>query len=157
LRQVSEQGVAQQHLGYRHSRVGWCPSARTMSDEPDSGEPKQSNRRKHRRTPLSLLVQYRLNSFEDFLAEYTQDLSPGGMFIRTDEPREMGSMIYLQFQLKDGSKLIEGLGRVCWVNEPGAKERTAGMGVEFVNFDDESMALIEEICTSKQKKNRPKN
>ncbi len=125
-----------------------------MSDDADGP---YANRRKHRRTPLSLLVQYRFNSFEDFLAEYSLDISPGGMFIRTDEPQEMGSMIYLQFQLKDGSKLIEGLGRVCWVTPPGTKDRTAGMGIEFVNFDEESMALIEEICTSKAQGKRPKN
>ena len=79
------------------------------------------------------------------------------MFIRTEQPREMGSMIYLQFQLKDGHKLIEGLGRVCWVNEPGDKDRIAGMGIEFVNFDEESMSLIEEICSTKATAGKPKN
>jgi uncharacterized protein (TIGR02266 family) len=110
------------------------------------------NRRKHQRTPLSLLVQYRFNSFEDFLAEYSVNLSPGGMFISTDEPREEGSMIYLQFSLLDGSRLIEGLGKVVRVNPPGDQSRTAGMGVEFVNFDEESMALINEICSAKKKR-----
>lgn len=127
-----------------------------MSDDADSDSP-YGNRRRHPRTPLSLLVQYRFNSFEDFLAEYSVDLSPGGMFIRTAEPREMGSMIYLQFQLKDGSKLIEGLGKVVWVNPPGTVGRAAGMGIEFVNFDEESMALIEEICATKAAAKRAKN
>jgi molecular chaperone DnaK len=127
-----------------------------MSDDAES-DGRYANRRKHPRTPLSLLVQYRFNSFEDFLAEYSVDISPGGMFIRTAEPREMGSMIYLQFQLKDGSKLIEGLGKVVWVNAPGTPGRAAGMGIEFINFDDESMALIEEICASKQAAKRAKN
>lgn len=107
------------------------------------------NRRKHPRTPLSLLVQYRFNTFEDFLAEYSLNISPGGMFIRTDEPRAEGEVIYLQFSLKDGSRLIEGMGRVVRVNPPGVEGRVAGMGIEFVNFDDESMALIEDICAAK--------
>lgn len=106
-------------------------------------------RRRHERVPLSLLVQYRLNTFEDFLAEYSADISVGGMFIRTNEPREEGAMIYLQFWLKDGSKLIEGLGRVVRVNPPGDANQIAGMGIEFVNFDEESMALIHEIITSR--------
>ena len=67
------------------------------------------DRRKHSRTPLSLLVQFRFNTFEDFLADYSVNISPGGMFIRTDEPQEEGSIIYLQFSLKDGSRLIEGV------------------------------------------------
>ncbi|HEX4620954.1 MAG TPA: TIGR02266 family protein [Myxococcaceae bacterium] len=129
-----------------------------MADDADApGDPPYANRRKHPRTPLSLLVQYRFNSFEDFLAEYSLDISPGGMFIRTDSPNEMGAMIYLQFQLQDGSKLIEGLGRVVWVTEPGTADKVAGMGIEFVNFDDESMALIQEICSSKAAAKRPKN
>ena len=105
-----------------------------------------SKRRKFDRTALSLLVQFRFSTLEDFLAEYSVNISPGGMFIHTDEPREEGSMIYLQFSLKDGSKLIEGMGRVVRVNPAGDPQHPAGMGVEFVNFDDESMALVEEIC-----------
>ncbi|MCA3011158.1 MAG: TIGR02266 family protein [Myxococcaceae bacterium] len=111
-----------------------------------------SEKRRFPRTPLSILVQYRFNTFEDFLAEYSVNLSMGGIFIRTDEPREEGSVIYLQFTLADGSRLIEGMGRVVRVNPPGVKGRVAGMGVEFVNFDDESMALVEEILASRQAK-----
>lgn len=107
-------------------------------------------RRRHPRTPLSLLVQFRFNTFEDFLAEYSVNLSPGGIFIRTDQPREEGSIVYLQFSLKDGSRLIEGMGKVVRVNPPSEKERTAGMGIEFVNFDEESMALINDICAARQ-------
>lgn len=113
------------------------------------------DRRKHQRTPLAMLVQFRFNTFEDFLAEYSLNISPGGMFIRTDEPREEGSIIYLQFSLKDGSRLIEGMGKVVRVNPPGSQG--AGMGVEFLNFDDESMALIEEICLAKGTVGQPKN
>ncbi len=112
-----------------------------------------ADRRRHPRTPLSILVQFRLDSFEDFLAEYSVNLSPGGIFIRTDQPHPEGSMIYLQFSLRDGSRLIEGMGRVVRVNPPGQQGRVAGMGVEFVNFDDESMALIEEICAARAVKN----
>ncbi|MBS1149760.1 MAG: Transcriptional regulatory protein algP [Myxococcaceae bacterium] len=121
----------------------------------DSESP--DNRRKHARTPLSLLVQFRFNTFEDFLADYSHDISPGGMFIRTDEPQEEGSIIYLQFSLKDGSRLIEGMGKVVRCNPRGVAGRVAGMGIEFLNFDDESMALIQEICSSRETPTRPKN
>ena len=107
-------------------------------------------RRRFPRTPLQLLVQYRFNSFEDFLADYSANISPGGMFIHTDKPLEEGSMVYLQFSLKDGSRLIEGMGKVVRVNPPGVKDRVAGMGVEFVSFDEESMALINEICAQRE-------
>ncbi len=113
----------------------------------DDETPEGAEKRKHPRAPLQLLVQYRFGSVGDFLAEYSSNISLGGIYIRTDEPREEGSLIYLQFTLRDGSPLIEGLGRVVRSNRPGDLPPgiEPGMGVEFVNFDDESMALIEQI------------
>ncbi|MBI5546165.1 MAG: TIGR02266 family protein [Deltaproteobacteria bacterium] len=116
----------------------------------DSGD----ERRRHPRAPLQLLIQYRFDTFEEFLAEYSTDLSVGGMFIKTNEPREEGAFVYLQFALKDGSRLIEGLGRVVRVNLPGDPAVVAGMGVEFVNFDADSMALIEEIVARRLAQHR---
>lgn len=117
-----------------------------MSDFEEAG----AEKRRHPRTPLNVLVQFRFDTFADFLAEYSLNISPGGLFIRTEVPRQEGMIIYLQFSLRDGSKLIEGMGRVVRVNAPpGTAKRPAGMGVEFVNFDEPSMALIAEICANR--------
>lgn len=123
------------------------PAPASLADE--------TPRRKHPRTPLSLLVQYRSSSFEDFLAEYSVNLSPGGIFIRTDVPHELGAMLYLQFFLSDGSRLIEGLGRVVHVNAPGQRGVDPGMGIEFLNLEDDSREVIEEICKAKAARERP--
>ena len=131
-----------------------------MSDPADSAPPAPAEeasgeeKRRFQRTELSLLVQYRFNTFEEFLAEYSIDISVGGMFIRTDHPRPEGSMIYLQFALRDGHKLIEGLGKVVRVNPPGAGG-VPGMGVEFVNLDQDSSELIEDIVVTKVSKKAP--
>ncbi len=113
-----------------------------MDDEKPANE-----RRLYPRVPLSLLIQYRFETLEDFLAEYSTNISIGGIFVRTDQPREVGSLIYLQFYLRDGAKLIEGLGRVVRVSEPGPEDESTacGMGIEFVNFGEESMKLIQRI------------
>lgn len=108
-----------------------------------------ADRRRHPRTSLGILVQYRFDSLESFLAEYALNISPGGMFIKTTEPATEGSIIFLQFSLVDGSRLIEGMGRVVRVNPADETGRVPGMGVEFLNFDEDSMVLIEEICASK--------
>ncbi len=121
-----------------------------MSTLDDPGD----DRRRYPRSPLSILVQYRFNSFEDFLAEYSLNISLGGIFIRTEYPKEEGAIVYLQFSLKDGSRLIEGMGKVVRVNAPGTRD--TGMGIEFMNFDDESMALINDICTARSS-SLPKN
>ncbi len=116
--------------------------------DPPASEAGGSDQRRHPRARLSLLVQYRLDTFEDFMSEYSADISLGGMFIRTKDPRPVGSRIYLQFALKDGSSLIEGLGRVVHVNEAGGAGE-AGMGIEFESFDDESRKFIEELVASR--------
>ncbi|HUU02050.1 MAG TPA: PilZ domain-containing protein [Myxococcota bacterium] len=110
------------------------------------------NRRRYPRVPLSLLIQYRFDTLDDFLSEYSVNISIGGMFIKTDEVREEGSLVYLQFYLRNGAKLIEGLGKVVRANKPESgddfgksKDMPSGMGIEFVNFDEESMRLIEQI------------
>jgi type IV pilus assembly protein PilZ len=100
-----------------------------------------SERRRHRRVKLNLLVQFRLKNYEQFLAEYARDLSKGGMFVRTDDPKPEGSLLYFQFTTRDDGSLIEGLGRVVRVVE-GTEP---GMGIEFVNVEEPSQAVIEEI------------
>lgn len=119
-----------------------------MSDSSDRNSkkpPAGQNRRRHPRAKLQLLIQFRFDTFDEFLAEYSVDISSGGMFIRTQTPREEGSFVYLQFALRDGSRIIEGLGKVVRVNPPGIAGREAGMGIEFVNFDEESLAIIRSI------------
>jgi uncharacterized protein (TIGR02266 family) len=110
-------------------------------------------RRRYPRVPLNLLIQYRFDTFEDFISEYASDLSEGGMFIRTDDLREEGAMIYLQFALKDGTKLIEGLGRVVRVN-PSEVNGPRGMGVEFVNFDEDSREMVSAIVEERTTKTK---
>jgi type IV pilus assembly protein PilZ len=124
----------------------WTGGKKPMGDD-RSGE----DRRRYERVPLSLLIQYRFDTLDDFLAEYSTNISIGGMFIRAEQPRDLDSLIYLQFYLRDGAKLIEGLGRVVRLTEPDpeADAMVYGMGIEFVNFDDESMRLIQQIVEGK--------
>ncbi|MEQ9501808.1 MAG: TIGR02266 family protein [Deltaproteobacteria bacterium] len=105
-----------------------------------------SERRQFPRVPLNVLVQYRFDSFDDFTAEYAEDLSMGGMFIRTDDTREVGTHIYLQFMLQGGRRLVEALGRVARVI-PGDD---GGMGIQFVNLDEDSKVLLAQIISEKK-------
>ena len=108
-----------------------------------------TDRRRHDRASLALLVQYRFSSLQEFLAEYALDLSPGGLFIRTDAPRALGEVLSLQLSLQDGSRLIEGLGRVVRVEPPGVAGRRAGMGVAFLDLTPESRALVDTLCAGR--------
>ena len=99
------------------------------------------------RVPAVVQVQYRFDTIQEIIAEYSVDISMSGIFIRTDRPLEVGSRIHLQIMLQDGSTLIEGRGRVARI---GLSLRgQMGMGVEFVDFDKESMALIEKLVATR--------
>ncbi len=104
-------------------------------------------RRVHPRLPLNMLVQCRLHDMEEFMREFAANVSAGGMFIRTTTPHAVGSMIYLQFSLEGGEKLIEGLGKVVHVNPP--EHPSPGMGIEFVSLDAPSRAVIERIISER--------
>lgn len=101
------------------------------------------DRRIHPRLPLRMLVQFRLHDMDEFMREHAVNLSVGGMFVRSRTPQPEGSMIYVQFRLEDGAKLIEGLAKVVHVNPP--EHAVPGMGLEFVNLDAASQRLIEKI------------
>ena len=110
-------------------------------------EPEDSKSRSPRQ-PLSTLVQFRFNSVEEFVAEYSVNLSLSGMFIASDDVPEVGAAVYLQFSLADGSKLIEGLGRVARVVPPGTPGTSSGFAVQFQDFDTDSLALLTKLCGS---------
>jgi uncharacterized protein (TIGR02266 family) len=112
------------------------------------------DKRRFPRAPLQLLIQHRFNSMDEFVEKWSSDISMGGLFLRTEAPREEGAMIYLQFELTNGDKLIEGLGRVVR-SQPPQEGRVAGMGIEFVSFDDESLTLIEELVTTRVRRHTP--
>ena len=88
-------------------------------------------RRRHDRTPVGLLVQYRLDAVSDFLAEYAADLSPGGMFIHTRARVAVGTRLQVRFSPRDGSRLVELRGRVVHAlagARPGIRAGASGAG-----------------------------
>ena len=106
-----------------------------------------AERRAHPRLPLQMLVQFRLHDMEEFMREHAVNLSVSGMFVHSRTPHPEGAMIYVQFRLEDGAKLIEGLAKVVHVNPPG--HPTPGMGLEFVNLEPGSRELIESIVRAR--------
>ncbi len=100
------------------------------------------------RVPVSMRVQVRFGTLAEFVAEQAVNLSTSGIFVRTDEPRKVGSMVYLHIALEEGSKLIEGFGRVARLGED--EEGRRGMGIQFISLDDESTALIERIVGERE-------
>ncbi len=104
------------------------------------------DRREHERVLVNLEVDYKCD--DTFLFAYVTDLSAMGIFIQTQKPVEIGTMLNLHFAPGGGPPLdVEG--QVMWINpyRPGARDnQNPGMGVRFVdltpNQREQLMALV---------------
>jgi len=102
--------------------------------------------RDSRRVPLQTRVQFKFDRFSGFISEYSANISPGGMFLRTRTPRPPGTVLDLEFRLGDGFELIKGRGEVIWVrDEDEGASRPAGMGIRFLDLSQGSKELIYRI------------
>jgi uncharacterized protein (TIGR02266 family) len=104
--------------------------------------------RKDKRANLQLKVRYKSATVDEFIEQYSVDISKGGIFIKQKEPMAVGTLLKFEFQLKDESRLIHGVGRVVWRREDGGSE-PAGMGVKFIKMDAESKSLVERIVDAR--------
>ncbi len=87
-------------------------------------------------------VQYRFEANEPFVADDTADVSTSGVFLHSDRPCQVGSMVDLRIEVGEGSR-VEGFGRVARIGKDAAGR--AGLGIQFISFDDAATALIERL------------
>lgn len=102
--------------------------------------------RDSRRVPLETRVQFKFDRFSGFISEYSSNISPGGMFIRTKNPLPPGQTLDFAFRLGDGFELIKGKGEIVWTRaEDESPTRPAGMGLRFLELSEGSKELIYRI------------
>lgn len=94
-----------------------------------------SERRRHPRVPLNMLVQVDVESIESFKSEHCANISEGGMLLRTKDLRPVGTSFFFQLKLKDGGPLLEGQVRVV-------RHEKDGMGVEFESLLEPSKSIV---------------
>ena len=103
-----------------------------------------TDKRRHPRASLSLLVQFKFESFEAFAQSFSRDLSESGVFIQTDKPRPQGSTVFVQVLLHNGARLVECMATVARVEEG------RGMGLEFASMDDASRQVVRDLIARQQ-------
>lgn len=95
-------------------------------------------RRQHLRSPVELRVEYFL--LDKFIADYTRNISKGGVFIRSKQQLEVGTEIAFRLHVPPLEEPLALRGRVAWVrDEVSAADagKAAGMGVEFIYASEE--------------------
>lgn len=107
-------------------------AAQESMGEKEEGDTSQGGieRRKYERFETSISVDY--SSGETFLFSYIQNISEMGIFIRSDDPFPIGTVLKLRFA-PAGQEPIEVSGTVTWVNpyRPFGDNLNPGMGVRF--------------------------
>ncbi len=102
----------------------------------------------HRAT-LERAIGLRFKHLGDFVDELAANLSTGGMFIRTRRPHPVGSVFEFELRLTDDRPPIAGKAQVAWVRRRSdTLDEPVGMGVRFVELEDESRRRIAELVAA---------
>jgi uncharacterized protein (TIGR02266 family) len=99
------------------------------------------------RQTASMRIKLKYPDVETFIQKYAVNISRGGIFIATKQPKPVGTFVKFEFLLSDagGSSIIRGEGQVQWTKEfdPAHPNKAHGMGVKFSRLDSESQGIID--------------
>ena len=102
-----------------------------------------ASRRAHRRVRLALEVSYR--STGSFLVSYSVDLSSGGLFLETEQPRQIGTELELWLSIPGATEEVRLKGDVVWVRQESRPGQPAGMGIQFQDVEGGCGQLIDSL------------
>jgi uncharacterized protein (TIGR02266 family) len=102
------------------------------------------------RIPLTAQVRLQYASILDFHETQSVNISRTGMFVASETPGVVGSLVDFEFCLEDGLVLVKGKGEVVRVTE----QPVSGMGVRFLELDEESRRCIARIVEINEQEGR---
>jgi len=103
------------------------------------------DRRRWDRTALVVRVEYA--TVDDLFSEFTRDINEGGVFIETDDPKPLGTVVALQFHLPGSADPVKTSGIVVRSND-GRSGEPMGMAVEFEDLPANARAQIDDMIRS---------
>jgi len=101
-----------------------------------------AERRREIRHAVQLNVNYCHG--DTYLFSRSSNLSEMGIFLVTDSPLAAGTIIDLRFDTPGGGPPISVSGEVVWI-DPGTHDTESGMGLRFINPDEETRNRIRSI------------
>lgn len=102
------------------------------------------------RIPLAAHVRLQYASILDFHESQSVNISRSGMFVASDNPGAVGSFLDFEFALEDGLVLLKGKGEIVRVTQ----NPVSGMGVRFLELDEESRKCIARIVEINEQEGR---
>ncbi|MCP4897400.1 MAG: TIGR02266 family protein [bacterium] len=101
-------------------------------------------RRDATRVPVEAEVSLEFPDIDELFKECSTNVSLGGMFIMSSNPRPVGTTVRFALDLPGEVRVIAGSAEVMWVRrrEDAGLDSPPGMGVRFVELDGVSRAII---------------
>jgi uncharacterized protein (TIGR02266 family) len=99
--------------------------------------------------PFFCPVQYRELGQATWRSCYSQDVSRGGIFLRTLVPARVGAALELRIFLTTTGEVLEGSGVVSWANPwlpDSGLVAPPGMGLQFLGMSPKRLGRLREIC-----------
>jgi molecular chaperone DnaK len=102
---------------------------------------------------VGLRVKLSYGSVDEFVERFATNISRGGVFIRTRDPKPVGTQVDLELRLSQGDLVVRARGVVRWIAEEDRAARppaAPGMGIEFLALDEASRQVVERIVTHRE-------
>ena len=111
------------------------------------------NREKRKYPRIEAKVQVAFRTVADLVAEYTKNISKGGIFLKTDQPLDPNAEIELTITFPDNLGSYQVLGRVtrllCVSHPTDPEKQLHGAGIRFLNPNADMLAAIERLMEKK--------
>jgi uncharacterized protein (TIGR02266 family) len=102
-------------------------------------------------------VRLRYSDLETFIERFAPNVTRGGIFLASRQPRAEGEIFRFEVQLATGAVALAGEGKVIWVKafDPNEPQKPHGMGVQFVQIDPGSRDTLTRILQAKSNPRAP--
>lgn len=106
--------------------------------------------RENTRAPLAAPIKLQFDTFSKPERGYSANISAGGMFVRSRNPRPVGTRLRFEIRLQGFAKPAVGFAEVVWIRlKSNTKDEYTGMGLEFRYIDPPSKFRIEAaVCAA---------
>ena len=106
--------------------------------------------RENTRAPLAAPVKLQFDNFSNPERGYSANISAGGMFVRSLDPRPVGTRLRFEVRLKGFAKPAVGFAEVVWIRLKSSRQDDyTGMGLDFRYIDPPSKFRIEAaVCAA---------
>jgi len=106
-----------------------------------------TDKRIYVRIPVHVHTTVKDEDFDGTMTFVSEDLSIGGVFLRSDYVFDIGTGLDIELNLPDECGIVRATAKVVWARiEDGAG--SPGMGISFVDFSDVDRRLLEQFVAA---------